>query len=556
MNNAYNNSCCIITYLAVIVVLLSAMPTSGQDVRRAKSLAVTAAAASSQPKSSDELFVNGTGDNFDQYLFRDDVPNGRLKFTVNIDRYYSNLIENNSLPISANASSPANIKELVDKGLLPKTARLTLRVFDVDHDAQTDVNQDGIADPEIDYVFVNGKQVTPGNGSSWKLRSGDNTWSTPSIEVPIEYFDFPTKPGTATTKPKAENIIEIEVDAANVGWAIECDYISVEIKNTIRPLVLVRGFGPFSLTAASAAKTWATFGEFLKKDGIPYHIAESILPCGSIYLNGWQLRYEIESAKRIFGVDKVNIVAHSTGGLNARAYLRTGSEAENLIQLGPPNHGSTLAKYSFGCEPAGSQLLPSWIANNFNYKDAEQSQPLYRSELGMTGKYSLTAIDDGVVRPNTSATYPWLASYKGKDVETPLYLATNKAFEVGHSDLRTNHTVYKEVIKLISPNVKTADAAQTLLATSTEKNVVEQISTDSLTTSFIWQGLLPSSAITSKRVFLPRSDFGVFQAAFEDTIATFSLQSPSGRTYNSSSIEYSKEDVFGSFITYSKESGR
>jgi len=59
------------------------------------------------------------------------------------------------------------------------------------------------------------------------------------------------------------------------------------------------------------------------------------------------LKEEIDEVKKIEGVDKINIIAHSMGGLVARRYIESidfsdnyyDSDVENLIMLGTPNKG-------------------------------------------------------------------------------------------------------------------------------------------------------------------------------------------------------------------------
>jgi len=53
------------------------------------------------------------------------------------------------------------------------------------------------------------------------------------------------------------------------------------------------------------------------------------------------LRYWIEVAKEVSGSSKVNIIAHSQGGLLSRAYIRNGgTDVDRLAMIGTPNHGS------------------------------------------------------------------------------------------------------------------------------------------------------------------------------------------------------------------------
>jgi len=56
------------------------------------------------------------------------------------------------------------------------------------------------------------------------------------------------------------------------------------------------------------------------------------------------LKQKIDEAKTISGKTKVDLIAHSMGGLVSRAYVQSnsyGNDVEHLIMLGTPNHGSS-----------------------------------------------------------------------------------------------------------------------------------------------------------------------------------------------------------------------
>ena len=182
------------------------------------------------PTASDEMFVADEGGYLDQYLFREDVPGGKLTFNIYIDRYYSNQMQFDGDGFLTNS------QELANKKILPQVAKLTLEVWDVDHDASTD--------PEVDYVYVNGRLVVDSSGQPKKLTSGDDTWSTWTAEIPIQWLRFPQSKGSATQRPVAvANEMAIDIDIMNTGrWAVECDWGSLRIETPARPVLLVHGF--------------------------------------------------------------------------------------------------------------------------------------------------------------------------------------------------------------------------------------------------------------------------------------------------------------------------
>jgi pimeloyl-ACP methyl ester carboxylesterase len=70
--------------------------------------------------------------------------------------------------------------------------------------------------------------------------------------------------------------------------------------------------------------------------------------CGSAADHAKELGQIIKEMKMKTGQDKVNIVGHSKGGLDARVYLAdniTRNDVANLIMIGTPNAGSPIADF-------------------------------------------------------------------------------------------------------------------------------------------------------------------------------------------------------------------
>lgn len=73
--------------------------------------------------------------------------------------------------------------------------------------------------------------------------------------------------------------------------------------------------------------------------------------CDNIWVYGLQLYDKIAEMKNTFDASQVDIVAHSMGGLVARAYALQNPlkhDVRNLIMLGTPNNGSPLLKPRYG----------------------------------------------------------------------------------------------------------------------------------------------------------------------------------------------------------------
>lgn len=197
------------------------------------------------------------------------------------------------------------------------------------------------------------------------------------------------------------------------------------------PVILIHGY-------ASDSSVWVKWEKLLENSNIPY------LPvtfdnsngygdgCGSSLDHATELDQIIKDFKVETNSSKVNIVAHSKGGLDARTYLGNNSSNDsvvNLVMLGPPNKGSPLADRDYEidpCKPAvydlmtNSTAIISPINNNTNYYTiAGNWEPSYipftfiDSNCSLTPWYSylkegssfLEGPDDGIV-PLGSAQPP------------------------------------------------------------------------------------------------------------------------------------------------------
>src|SRR5215211_8431473 len=125
--------------------------------------------------------------------------------------------------------------------------------------------------------------------------------------------------------------------------------------NSTLPVLLIHGY-------MADASVWNKWIDLLKKDGIvvyPITFKESDDKCGSAAEHAKELSNIIGQIKDETGQNKVNIVGHSKGGLDARVYLANNTkDVANLIMIGTPNAGSPLAQSSEICTPAVYDLRP------------------------------------------------------------------------------------------------------------------------------------------------------------------------------------------------------
>ena len=113
------------------------------------------------------------------------------------------------------------------------------------------------------------------------------------------------------------------------------------------PVILIHGY-------FEDKSVWDEWQQLLQSKGIKYFPVTFIRgqdrydECGSANQHALELGQIIKQVKMETGQDKVNIVAHSKGGLDARVYLAdnpTSKDVANLIMIGTPNAGSPLADY-------------------------------------------------------------------------------------------------------------------------------------------------------------------------------------------------------------------
>ncbi|MGE3859586.1 MAG: esterase/lipase family protein [Nitrososphaeraceae archaeon] len=135
------------------------------------------------------------------------------------------------------------------------------------------------------------------------------------------------------------------------------------INSTKLPVLLIHGY-------MADATVWNKWVDLLKKENIsafPITFKQSDDECGSAAQHAKELSKIIGQIKDKTGQNKVNIVGHSKGGLDARVYLANNTkDVANLIMIGTPNAGSPLAESSEDCKPAVYDLRPGAAATQVN----------------------------------------------------------------------------------------------------------------------------------------------------------------------------------------------
>lgn len=157
-----------------------------------------------------------------------------------------------------------------------------------------------------------------------------------------------------------------------------------------RPVLLIHG-------VACNHSAWNAWRARLERSGFaPVRVVDLEPPLADIEVHAARLEREVRVLFRESGGCKVAIIAHSMGGLVARAVLRrVGPEIiERIVTIATPHHGTVLARF-LRWPPPLQQMCPksSWL-NALNAQE-ESGTP-----VPITSIYSL---EDNLVVPARSA---------------------------------------------------------------------------------------------------------------------------------------------------------
>lgn len=135
---------------------------------------------------------------------------------------------------------------------------------------------------------------------------------------------------------------------------INCSFVSVvdaQSSGNRLPILLIHGY-------AQDQSVWNTWTRWLGQDNF-----SNVYPitfrnddrCGSVQQHAAELSDRVDELLRDTGKEKVNIVAHSKGGLDSRAFLATGTDkVANLIMIGTPKRGTPASFADFTWCPSGA----------------------------------------------------------------------------------------------------------------------------------------------------------------------------------------------------------
>ncbi len=241
-----------------------------------------------------------------------------------------------------------DVAKLRQNNMISATAELRMPAFDVDFDAVGE----GF-NPERDRVTFNGNVVP-----TEFLTGSDGVWKLNSFRVPIEWVKFPGDPGQNGTPTPEDNVVQIDIDTANAeeNWCTSIDWAALSIE-AARPIVLAHGI-------LSNGGTWApVWTSQLTARGLPHSNELNMGNLDSIGNNAGKISRVVASSRQRWGVDKVNLVCHSKGGLDSRHFVEGSDSVDQVIQIGTPNAGSPLADVAQGAALGILGPLPTILIN-------------------------------------------------------------------------------------------------------------------------------------------------------------------------------------------------
>ena len=198
------------------------------------------------------------------------------------------------------------------------------------------------------------------------------------------------------------------------------------------PLILVHGYSDDS-------SSWDTWLGWLEDSNITkVHSINFKDSCGTVKEHAAELLPIIN----VTGSDKVNIVAYSKGGLDARMFISENpGKVANLIMLGTPNKG-TPAAYMDVTDCAGSGGLGDLWPNSEATKSKDQNSTHY---YVLAGNYS---------NPCSILMVWWECHTTKNDGFVPVESALSNyaslgEYPVNHSSLLQNKDIYQKVLEII-----------------------------------------------------------------------------------------------------------
>lgn len=329
------------------------------------------------PRPEDDIYILDSAPTLDEYRYNTDGP---IQFALDVTRVVGRTDANGYLK---------DVDWLIAAGIVPPKVTLAIRAYDVDTTySGTDVR------PERNKIYVNGQYVGD-------LTGRNDDWKQTFIQVDVRKIRFavpqcneggreqkPVNMSECTTAPiPGHNEIRVDVDVDNSQkvWGIGVESVALMFE-AARPILLVHGRGGSKAGDDPCSVPNVGVGcEYWDKDDGEYYFGfrgrlnsagfltlhmENFMGQGAPADHAKIIKRVVQQMRTRYGVDRINIVAHSKGGLDSRAYISNfthnpDNDVETLITLATPQFGSFMAAVSWGV---------SWMGiDDYEYTDAMES---------------------------------------------------------------------------------------------------------------------------------------------------------------------------------------
>jgi triacylglycerol esterase/lipase EstA (alpha/beta hydrolase family) len=157
------------------------------------------------------------------------------------------------------------------------------------------------------------------------------------------------------------------------------------------PVLLIHGY-------ACNSGYWLPMSKLLRQAGISHYGIDLEPPGASIDDYAPQVRAALARLRAETGSAQVIILAHSMGGLVARAYLRRYGDADiaRVITLGTPHHGTALAHFGPGSNAQQMRRDSPWLGA-LAASEANTQRVLFSS---------IYSVHDNIIAPQDSSDLP------------------------------------------------------------------------------------------------------------------------------------------------------
>lgn len=136
-------------------------------------------------------------------------------------------------------------------------------------------------------------------------------------------------------------------------------------RKTKYPILLIHGV---AVKESAVVRSFGRIGKILREAGHRVYFADTD-GFGTIEGNAAQLKEQIARILAEEGAEKINLIAHSKGGLDAKymiSRLEMADRVASLTTLSTPHKGSDVATWLFGLPPFLKKFIAFWL--NFWYR--------------------------------------------------------------------------------------------------------------------------------------------------------------------------------------------